>query len=366
MWNQNNLILNLDLTTRCNAGCPQCHRTNLNGLRKDKRLPDVVWSLDNFKKAFSIEDCNVIDTFELCGTFGDPMMVPDIAKIVQYIAQSNPKAKIQINTNGSLRSEDVWWDTCIYGGSNLTFYVSVEGTTQEMHEIYRQWTFLDKILNNMDIISQTQSKIHTQCLVWKHNENHLQEIEQLCKDHGSISHRISVTTRQRNFVNGKIEFTKNGDKGVLEQSTFKPGEVVDGYVQVERRRHVNENELYEDALKEQEIYQSEVQAREQGDISCEWGNKNHMAMDYNGQIHPCCFFQNPYSDLGLSSNQPGWEDKFHDSDVIRDYKLHADELNVFNNSMKNILDHVWYKKTLPDSWTNKPNIQCITQCGKCI
>ena len=66
----------------------------------------------------------------------------------------------------------------------LTFFISVEhNTTQEMHEIYRQNTFLDKILKNMDLISQTQSKIRTQCLVWKHNEDHLEEIEKLCRDH---------------------------------------------------------------------------------------------------------------------------------------------------------------------------------------
>ena len=41
------------------------------------------------------------------------------------IKESNPKAKIQINTNGSIRSEDVWWDTCTYGGSNLTFYIYI-------------------------------------------------------------------------------------------------------------------------------------------------------------------------------------------------------------------------------------------------
>ena len=182
----------LDLTTRCNAGCPQCHRTDLNGLRADKRLPNVVWSLEQFKKAFTVEDCNQISTFDLSGIYGDPMMVPDIADIIQYIAQSNPLAIIQINTNGSLRSEDVWWDCCMAGRQNLIFFISVEGITQKMHEIYRQHTFLDKILNNMDLISQTDSQIHTQCLVWRHNEDYLEEIEKLCRDHGSTLSLIHI------------------------------------------------------------------------------------------------------------------------------------------------------------------------------
>jgi len=367
LWNSNNLMLGIDLTTRCNAGCPQCHRTDLNGLKADKRLPNVVWSLEQFKKAFSVEDCNQISTFDICGIYGDPMMVPDIAKIVKYIAESNPQAKIQINTNGSLRSEDVWWDCCVSGGKNLHWFISVEGTTQEMHQIYRQHTFLDKILNNMDIISQTQSVIHTQCLVWRHNENHLQEIEDLCRKHGSTSHRISVTTRNRNFKNGRIEFTnpRSNGQNFLERSTHKPGETVNGYVQVERRRYVKKDELVTDELREHKDIQKDIAVRQDGGISCEWGNKNALTMDYNGQIHPCCYFQNPYANLGLSTNEVGFEERFLSDPLMQEYKTHEKELNLFHNSMKNILNHIWYKQTLQNSWKTQPNEQCKTMCGGC-
>ena len=368
LWSNNNLMLGIDLTTRCNAGCPQCHRTDLNGLKADKRLPNIVWSLEQFKKAFSVEDCNQISTFDICGIYGDPMMVPDIAKIVKYIAESNPTAKIQINTNGSLRSEDVWWDLCMAGRQNLIFFISVEGTTQKMHEIYRQHTFLHKILNNMDLISQTDSKIHTQCLVWRHNEDHLQEIEDLCRKHGSTSHRISVTTRNRNFKNGRIEFTnpRSNGQNYLERSTHKPGETVDGYVQVERRRHVKADEAIEHDIAEAKRTQIDIETRNQGDISCEWGNKNALTMDYNGQVHPCCYFQNPYHNLGLSTNEKGFEERFHNDAVIQSYKTHEKELNLFHNSMKNIINHIWYKETLPRSWKKTPNEQCIASCGKCV
>lgn len=356
MWKRP-VILNLDITTRCNAGCPQCHRTDLNGLKKTSKLPDVVWDIDTFKKGFYSEDCLNIDTWDFCGVYGDPMMVPDIVKIVEYIKTENPSAKIQINTNGSLRDEDVWWDLCKIGGKDLTFFISVEGTTQEMHERYRQHTFLDKILKNMDLVSQTQSKIRTQCLVWKHNEDHLEEIEKLCRDHGSIGHRISVTTRQRNFdKEGKIHFTKNGKPDVLERSTLKAGQDVDGYVQVDRRRYVKESELQDGDIQDKKLYDN---------IFCEWGDKNTLAMDYNGNIHPCCFFQNPYSNLGLSSNDPEWEKTFNNDELIKQYRFSESDLNVFRNPIEKILEHKWFKEFLPESWETKPNIQCITQCGKC-
>ena len=368
LWNNKNLMLMLDLTTRCNAGCPQCHRTDLNGFKMDKRLTNVVWSIEQFKKAFTVEDCNQISTFDLCGLYGDPMMVPDIVQIVRYIRQSNPQAKIQINTNGSLRSEDVWWDLCMAGRQNLIFFISVEGTTQKMHEIYRQHTFLDKILANMDLIKQTDSIINTQCLVWRHNEDHLQEIEKLCRDHGSTSHRISVTTRNRNFKNGRIEWhnPRSNGQNYLERSTHTPGETVDGYVQVERRRYVKSDELQEHDIQEHERTKIDIQTRDDGDISCEWGNKNALSMDFNGFIHPCCYFHNPIQMLGLSSNEENFEKRFNEHHVIKKYREREKEMNVFHNSMKNIIDHVWFKETLQDSWKKNPNEQCVVSCGKCV
>ena len=47
----------LDISTYCNAGCPACHRTDRyrGGLHHEKWLPMIQWSLDQFKKAYSID-----------------------------------------------------------------------------------------------------------------------------------------------------------------------------------------------------------------------------------------------------------------------------------------------------------------------
>ena len=357
MWKEG-ITLNLDLTTRCNAGCPQCPRTDLNGLTKNVSLPDVVWNVNTFKDAFSPEDCRFVGVWDFCGLFGDPMMVTDIVKIIEYVRHHNPTAEIQINTNGSIRDEETWWNLCVIGQDKLTFYISIEGITQEMHEVYRQNTFLHKILKNMDLVSQTQSKIRTQCLVWKHNENYLKEIESLCRDHGSIGHRINVTTRQKNFdKDGRIHFNNRGKSGVLERSTFKAGQDVDGYIQVDKRKYVKQDEFEDTGKIDQMLFNN--------DISCEWGNMNHMVMDYNGNIHPCCYFQMPYHRLGLSLIASDWEKDFNEDKLIKDYRFSENELNVFYNPLSKIIKHKWFTELLPQSWNCKPNIQCQAQCGVC-
>ena len=52
MYSTQRLQVFVDLSTLCNAGCPQCHRTSVNGLGKQDWLPMVQWSLEEFKTAF--------------------------------------------------------------------------------------------------------------------------------------------------------------------------------------------------------------------------------------------------------------------------------------------------------------------------
>jgi MoaA/NifB/PqqE/SkfB family radical SAM enzyme len=44
MWNIfNEITLVIDITTYCNAKCPQCARTDTNGLGKREKLPLINW-----------------------------------------------------------------------------------------------------------------------------------------------------------------------------------------------------------------------------------------------------------------------------------------------------------------------------------
>ena len=86
----------LDISTYCNAACPQCHRTNANGLSKVNWLPLIQWSLKEFKKAFPEETMKHIKDFQFCGTWGDPIMNKDVLEICEYII-NNSKCWVFIN-----------------------------------------------------------------------------------------------------------------------------------------------------------------------------------------------------------------------------------------------------------------------------
>ena len=43
----------IDLSTYCNAACPQCHRTDPRTSNKVDWLPLIQWSLEEFKNCIS-------------------------------------------------------------------------------------------------------------------------------------------------------------------------------------------------------------------------------------------------------------------------------------------------------------------------
>ena len=70
MYSTQRLQVFVDLSTLCNAGCPQCHRTSKNGLGKIEWLPLIQWSIGDFKKAFPPHQLKLVTVFHFCGTWG--------------------------------------------------------------------------------------------------------------------------------------------------------------------------------------------------------------------------------------------------------------------------------------------------------
>jgi MoaA/NifB/PqqE/SkfB family radical SAM enzyme len=228
-YDKSNLDVWIDLCTFCNAGCPQCHRTSSqkNGekavakkLDKVDWLPLIQWDLKKFKKAFPIKIIQRIPNFYFCGTWGDPIMCKDIAKICKYIINSSDNSKICINTNGSIRDVDWWWDLGAHCKKRLTIIFDVDGINQEMHSKYRQNTNLKKILSNIESISSTPARILIHVIVFKHNQNYLEDIAKMVRSHGV--HKKIIFEMSSRFKNDKHYFINGQDElDYLEKAIIK-------------------------------------------------------------------------------------------------------------------------------------------------
>lgn len=207
----------LDLSTYCNAKCPQCHRTSLDGLDKVDWLPLMQWSLEEFKTMFPLETLEHINHFDICGTWGDPVMNKDIFEIVEYIME-NSKSTVLINTNGSFRNADWWWKFGLLGQKRITVMWAIEGTTQEQHSLYRQNTDLDLILENMESFTLAGGVSHIFTVTFKHNESSIYEIAEMVRDKGATD--IMFVQSNRFYQTSKLKFIdKSGMEKMIEKTT---------------------------------------------------------------------------------------------------------------------------------------------------
>lgn len=220
LFDKQDLIAWIDLSTFCNAGCPQCHRTDKDGLGKAGWLPLIQWTLDQFKRAYPLRSLDHYKRFEFCGTWGDPVMCKDLLDIIRYIREHNPDADIQINTNGSIRDEEWWWDLGVVGGNKLQVWFDIDGIDQEMHSLYRQKTDLEKIKENVESYCATGASACAMVIVFKHNEEYLWDIHDMIRDLG-VKGKILFTESNRFYHGPTFEFVdEGGEKKVLEQSTL--------------------------------------------------------------------------------------------------------------------------------------------------
>ena len=214
----------LDLSTFCNASCPQCHRTNTNGLGKEDWLPLVKWSLDDFTKKFPKGSMDSVFQFDICGTWGDPVMSKDIGKISKYIID-NSNAKVHINTNGGLRTPEWWEDLGNYCKDRLTVYFDVDGINNQMHQKYRRGVDLQTVLDNMEALSCTPAIPKAFVILFKHNQNYAYEIIDMCKMYGAK--KVMVIKSDRFLRSDKFKFTnEDGEEELLESITRNMNHII--------------------------------------------------------------------------------------------------------------------------------------------
>lgn len=344
LFDSSNINVFLDISTYCNAGCPQCHRTSKNNkLKKVDWLPLIQWSLEDFQKAFPIEEMKNVNKFSICGTWGDPIMNKDFDKIVDYILSNTDENKtwVSVHTNGSLRDEEWWWKLGAASGKRLRVVFAVDGINQEMHERYRRFTILDKVLTNMKSISETNSIINSQTIIFKHNYNYKDQIMKICYDNGSTSHEYVMSDRFENKYSTEEKYfhfqNEFGEKDILEKS--KP--LINGTIS-----GTNTDTL-------------------QKKIKCRWAlPRNEIVVNPDGMVFPCCYHANLFF---YHSQNNHLHSRLKESKVYEEYLKTPNKYNIFYTPLSKILNSNWYSQILPNSFKSKTPLDiCVRQCSSLI
>lgn len=339
-WKNKNINLTLDITTHCNAKCPQCSRTDQisGGLKKHQNLPLKHWTIDEVKSVYTKKQLENVKRITFSPTWGDPMMNPDAYEIIDHLLEMLPfRATLTNITNGSMRTEEYWW---WLGGLALKHYnkefvtiFDIDGINQEMHSMYRRNTKLQKVLDNMKAFSSNGKSItRSQSIIFKHNQDYMKEIKELAKSYGSEQNAFVKSDRFKQNKNGDYmpyKFLDENNKEVTLEWADKPW--ADAHVPLGKNINLSD------------------------DIICKWAVNNNLNINFDGLVWPCCYVG--AMDYSQQST------KFNQLEIIKDFKANALLYNIKFTPLKDIIKSQWYTKTLQESINNNPIEMCKKQCS---
>lgn len=353
MWNKlfekQELWISCEPTTYCNAGCPQCSRTNATSGKKEVWLPEKSWTIEDFKQMFPKETFRGVEGIVFGGTYGDPMMCPDIMEMCRHVIESDDKCRVVISTNGSTRTEQWYWDLGVLCGDRLNVVFAIDGSTQEMHVRYRRNTNLEKILDNLEALASTMATARVFTVLFDHNIHHLEEIQEM--------------TRQRGATNW--EHTPSGGFGREENSlsyVSPDGEAytLDRIIATDIPEDWDKSRVFVTA----EQYKKWDAGEFENPIPCTWyENKNIYVMN-SGIVWPCCHTSRPYE-----AHMMGWPVRTEHEQHSRAWDPIFDDTEKFmlqHYTLEEIINNDFYGRALEESLRSPKTADpiCALICGK--
>ena len=174
--------LHLEISSLCNAVCPQCARYPTASHYVHPNIShDHVWSIDSVRKRLPLEDLVNIKRYLLNGTVGDFITNKDALEIVKHFKQASSDSVILINTNGSARST-TWWQQ-LAKIPNVTVNFAIDGL-EDTHHLYRRNTNWQQIIANAKSYIQAGGTAEWTMTIFKHNQHQVESCKQLANELG--------------------------------------------------------------------------------------------------------------------------------------------------------------------------------------
>lgn len=288
----------IEPTSRCNAGCPMCSRTN------NPKILDNLGeiSLAQFMKFFPPDSVKSIYQWKWCGNFGDPVVAKDFNDMIRYIVDHNPEANHIISTNGGVRNEKFWielGELIKQSGSKSHVQFHIDGLEDTNH-IYRVGVKWSKLIKNVKSYLSTGAYGAWFYIPFFHNEEQIDEARELSEKLGFHDFIVKISAR---FPGPNKGFFKNGAE------LFPP---------LDSRFNIESLQV-------------------EGDLVCATEARKEIYVDAWGKFWPCCWTAS----------------KFVHSNVI--------ENDLNKRSIQDILNDPEVDKWINDLYKDKKSI-CNQRC----
>lgn len=348
MYNHNEIIkVHLELTSKCNAACPQCVR-NIKGGITNPLIPITELTLNDIKTIFVPEFVSQLKNLYACGNFGDPIMAKDTLEILRYFRSINPDMFLAMFTNGGARPEAWWSELAEIIGKKGSVYFGIDGLEDTNH-IYRRNVKWSILMRNVKAFIKTGGIAKWDYLVFRHNEHQVEEARKLSNSLGFREFNVKKTGR----------FIDYHEVNLIDKTEIKNRELkVIGYIERPLQEQYQNPALKNiDNLKKRygnvENYLNSTQ------ISCKVQKEKNIYISAEGYVLPCCWIAGQlYNTRRVTDSifplisKIGLE-KFN-------AKLHPISDIIANGFFSNELPELWNKETITGG---KPKL-CSRICGQ--
>jgi MoaA/NifB/PqqE/SkfB family radical SAM enzyme len=188
-------IFHIELTDKCNAGCPMCPRTDaMNFCRPNGRVVHKVeLALEDFRTHFTDGFCARTEEIVFGGAYGDPLAASELIEIVEHLTDRG--VRLAVSTNGGLRPPR-WWtrlgQMMKRTGSRLELHV--DGLADTNH-LYRVNTRFDRIMENARAYIATGARAEWHFIIFRHNQHQIEEAFRLSRQMGFAQFTLIDTVR---------------------------------------------------------------------------------------------------------------------------------------------------------------------------
>ena len=277
-------------------------------------IPKTVWQ--------NLQDIN------FNGTTGDNIMHPDIAEIVSWCSSHSP-ARINIHTNGSLRT-GAWWAQFGSQLANVPHKVvfGLDGLA-DTHSVYRINTDFDKIITNAQAFIQAGGQAEWQFIVFEHNAHQIEQAQQLSRKLGF----------SRFFVLYQDRFAESADLPVRRYT--KDLKQISAEIVV----NPSSNSMPSRIAQSNQI------------VSCRSQRIGWFSIYADGTVWPCCWL------MGWHRAQHQPQSKLINYHFQKILGIDFDQISLYNNTLESIVNSDLWQHRLPDSFKRSPNPVCIQQCS---
>ena len=171
----------IDTTNICQLQCPLCH-TGLGTVNRDKGF----MHFDTYARVVDqIEDsCVWLSLY----SWGEPFLNPQIDRFIAYAHEKRIATIVSSNLNKPLTPEMA--ERLVRSGLDVLI-VSLDGTTQDVYQVYRVNGHLERVLDNIRLLTQKRAELGSttpvlewQFIVMRHNEHQVEEARGMAEELG--------------------------------------------------------------------------------------------------------------------------------------------------------------------------------------